>query len=91
MLTPSSVLAASSSGPAVGLLLIAGLAVVGLLIAAFVYGSRRKSREGPPVRPGTTVGDSSWQTPGTGNDPGVAGGGPAEPSPHGRDNPGPPY
>ncbi|MFC8447482.1 DUF6479 family protein [Kitasatospora sp. NPDC057223] len=89
------VLAASMTGPAVGLLLAVGLVVVAVLIGAFVYGSRRKSREGPPVHPGTTPGpgpaSGSWQTPGSGSDPGVRGGGPAEPTANGRDNPGPPY
>ena len=91
----SSVLTAAMTGPAAGLLLAVGLVLVAVLIGAFVYGSRRKSREGPPVRPGTVPGPGpatgSWQTPGNGNDPGVPEGGPSEPTANGRDNPGPPY
>ncbi|WP_282204679.1 DUF6479 family protein [Kitasatospora fiedleri] len=59
-----AVLAAESSGPSLLVVVIPAVIIVGLLIGAFVWGSRRRNRQRPPTSPGPAAGRAdSWSTP----------------------------
>ncbi|MFF1868812.1 DUF6479 family protein [Streptomyces sp. CB03911] len=74
------VLAAGMSGSSQALLVVAGLVVGALLIGAFVYGSRRKEQEPPPVDIRAALSPDSRE------------GEPREPTrSRSQDSPGPPY